>query len=77
MMLLLAGTSFSEPYEAWSNAPSLVGLNVDGRPVPLASTAIHEPIALPKGLWARWKSLLQKHTVEQNEAVGINGSNVA
>jgi len=60
-----------------SNAPSLVGLNVDGRPVPLASTAIHEPIALPKGLWARWKSLLQKHTVEQNEAVGINGSSVA
>ena len=41
-----------------SNAPSPVGLSVlDGRPVPLASTATHEPITLLVGLWARWKSL--------------------
>ena len=42
-----------------SHAPSPVGLSIDGSPVPLGSTAAHEPIALPKGLWARWKSLPQ------------------
>jgi len=58
-----------------SSAPSFAGLNVDGRLIPLASTAIHEPSALPKGLWARWKSLPQtlRYGFEQNEAVGING----
>ncbi|BDR92811.1 RNA-guided endonuclease InsQ/TnpB family protein [Vulcanisaeta souniana] len=40
-----------------SNAPSLGGSSVDGSPVPLGSTATHDPITLPKGLWARWKSL--------------------
>ncbi len=43
-----------------SYAPSPIGLNVDGRLVPLASTATHDPIALPKGLWTRRKSLPQK-----------------
>jgi len=40
-----------------SDAPSFIGLNVDGSPMPLGSTATHDPITLPKGLWARWKSL--------------------
>jgi len=40
-----------------SYAPSPVGLNVDGRLVPLASTATHDPIGISKSLWARWKSL--------------------
>ncbi len=41
-----------------SNAPSPVGHNLlDVRPMPLASNATHEPITLPKGLWARWRSL--------------------
>ncbi len=43
-----------------SHAPSLGGLiTVDGSPVPLGSTATHEPIGIPKPLWARWKSLPQ------------------
>ncbi len=41
-----------------SNAPSPVGPStLDGRPVPLASTATHDPTGIPKPLWARWKSL--------------------
>ncbi len=43
-----------------SHAPSPVGSNlVDGPAVPLRATATHDPITLPKGLWARWKSLPQ------------------
>jgi len=42
-----------------SNAPSPVGHNLDGSPVPLGSTATHDPIGIPKSLWARWKSLPQ------------------
>ena len=42
-----------------SNAPSLAGLSLDWRLVLLASTADHDPITLSKGLWIRWKSLLQ------------------
>jgi IS605 OrfB family transposase len=30
---------------------------VDGGPVPLGPTAAHEPIRIPRSLWARWKSL--------------------
>jgi hypothetical protein len=30
---------------------------VDGSPVPLGSTATHEPIEIPRSLWGRWKSL--------------------
>ena len=32
-------------------------LNLDGSPVPLSSTATHEPTEIPKSLWARRKSL--------------------
>jgi hypothetical protein len=27
-----------------------------GSPVPLGSTATHEPIEIPRSLWGRWKS---------------------
>jgi IS605 OrfB family transposase len=40
-----------------SVAPSLGGLKVDGSPVPLGSTATHDPIVVARALWARWKSL--------------------
>ena len=40
-----------------SHAPSLGELSVDGRLIPLASTATHEPTTLLVGLWTRWKSL--------------------
>jgi len=40
-----------------SSALSLGGLKVDGSPVPLGSTATHEPTGIPKSLWARWKPL--------------------
>ncbi len=41
-----------------SNAPSPAGHTpVDVRLVPLASNATHDPITLPKRLWARWNSL--------------------
>ncbi len=41
-----------------SRAPSPVGLSIlDGWAMPLPMTATHNPIILPKGLWARWNSL--------------------
>jgi len=40
-----------------SSAPSYGGLSVDGSPVPLGSTATHDPTGIPKSLWIRWKSL--------------------
>ena len=40
-----------------SSAPSLRGFTLDGSPVPLGSTATHDPTGIPKALWARWKSL--------------------
>jgi hypothetical protein len=30
--------------------------SIDGSPVPLGSTATHEPIGISKTLWGRWKS---------------------
>ena len=43
-----------------SSAPSPVGHTfLDGRAVPLPSTATHDPIGIPKPLWTRWKSLPQ------------------
>jgi hypothetical protein len=30
---------------------------IDGNPMPLGSTATHEPIEIPRSLWGRWKSL--------------------
>jgi len=41
-----------------SSAPSLGGCCVDGSPMPLGSTATHEPIVVSSPLWARWKTLL-------------------
>jgi hypothetical protein len=32
-------------------------LILDGSPMPLGSTATHEPIEIPRSLWGRWKSL--------------------
>jgi len=41
-----------------SHAPSPSGHKpLDGRGVPFPSTATHDPIGIPKSLWARWKSL--------------------
>jgi len=41
-----------------SSAPSLGGApTLDGSPVPLGSTAAHEPIGIDKSLWARQNSL--------------------
>jgi len=40
-----------------SRAPSPAGLLVDGSPVPLGSTATHDPTGIPREAWARWKSL--------------------
>jgi hypothetical protein len=31
--------------------------SIDGSPIPLGSTATHEPIEIPRSLWGRWKSL--------------------
>jgi len=31
--------------------------NLDGSPVPLGSNLTHDPIGMPKSLWARWKLL--------------------
>jgi IS605 OrfB family transposase len=45
------------------NAPSPGGLNLDGSPVPLGSTATHDPMLIAREVWARWKSLdaINKH----------------
>jgi IS605 OrfB family transposase len=40
-----------------SPAPSLGGFTLDGSPIPLGSTATHDPIVVTRTLWARWKSL--------------------
>ena len=31
--------------------------SLNGSPMPLGSTATHEPIEIPRSLWGRWKSL--------------------
>jgi putative transposase len=40
-----------------SSAPSLSGFTLDGSPIPLGSTAAHDPTVVTRALWARWKSL--------------------
>jgi hypothetical protein len=35
----------------------MLELSSDGSPVPLGSTATHEPIEIPRSLWGRWKPL--------------------
>jgi transposase len=49
------------------DAPSLGGLNLDGSPVPLGSTAAHDPILITHEVWARWKSLdvMNKHELKR------------
>jgi len=44
-----------------STAPSLGGSTLDGSPVPLGSTATHEPIVVSPPLWARRNSLDGDH----------------
>ncbi len=39
------------------NAQSPGGPTLDGSPMPLGSTATHEPTPIPHEVWARWKSL--------------------
>jgi len=59
-----------------STALSLGGLVVDGSPVPLGSTATHDPTAATKALWARWKPLdetPEKPRNEGNDHLGTNG----
>jgi len=53
-----------------SAAPSLGGFNVDGSPVPLGSTATHEPTGIPRSLWARWNSL--DATMKTHRMIGMN-----
>ncbi|MEM1610366.1 MAG: hypothetical protein QXQ57_01820 [Sulfolobales archaeon] len=36
-----------------STTPSPGGPTLDGSPMPLGSTATHEPIEIPRSLWAR------------------------
>ena len=40
-----------------SGAPSLGESNLDGSPVPLGSTATHDPAPIAREVWVRWKSL--------------------
>jgi len=53
-----------------SSAPSLGGSTLDGSPVPLGSTAAHEPIGIDKSLWTRWNSL--DTTMKTCEMIGMN-----
>jgi len=53
-----------------STAPSLGGCCVDGSPVPLGSTATHEPIGIPKSLWARRNPL--DATMNLHEMIRMN-----
>jgi len=43
-------------------ALSPAGLPVDGSPMPLGSTATHDPTPITHGVWARWKPLEGKPT---------------
>jgi len=52
-----------------STAPSLGGLRVDGSPVPLGSTATHDPTGISESLWVRWKSL--DETLKNPEMKGM------
>jgi len=53
-----------------STAPSLGGSTLDGSPVPLGSTATHEPIVVEKPLWARRNPL--DATMNLYEMIGVN-----
>jgi len=53
-----------------SVAPSPGGLDLDGSLVPLGSTAAHEPMVMPRDLWARRKSL--DETMNSYKMIGMN-----
>lgn len=53
-----------------SVAPSHLGLNLDGSPVPLSSTATHEPTWISKYAWTRWKPL--DATTNEDKTIGMN-----
>ena len=56
----------------WGQCPKpRVGLSLDGSPIPLGSTATHEPIGINKSLWARWKSL--EGVKHHKHPLGTNG----
>jgi hypothetical protein len=42
-------------YEGYAQKGFEVSI-LDGSPMPLGSTATHEPIEIPRSLWGRWKS---------------------
>ncbi|MEM4032822.1 MAG: transposase [Zestosphaera sp.] len=52
------------------DAPSHSGLKLDGSPVPLGSTAIHEPTWIFRPTWTRWKSL--DTTMNENKMIRMN-----
>ncbi|MEM1510849.1 MAG: transposase [Sulfolobales archaeon] len=56
------------------NAPSHPGFKLDGSPIPLGSTATHEPTWIPKSTWMRWKSLDSKE--HQPIKINIQGQTV-
>ena len=43
-------------YEGYAQKGWVLILDLDGSPMPLGSTATHEPIEIPRSLWGRWKS---------------------
>jgi len=53
-----------------SSAPSHPGLILDGSPMPLGSTAAHEPTGIKRSLWARLKSL--DETMNEYKMIGMN-----
>jgi len=53
-----------------SSAPSLGGSTLDGSPMPLGSTATHEPIVVEKPLWARRNPL--DATMKTHEIIEMN-----
>ena len=53
-----------------SYAPSPIGYNLDGRVVPLPTTATHDPIGMPKSLWTRWNPL--GVTINLYKFIGVN-----
>jgi hypothetical protein len=42
-------------YEGYAQKGWVLILDLDGSPIPLGSTATHEPIEIPRSLWGRWK----------------------
>ena len=53
-----------------SNAPSHSGSKLNGSPMPLGSTATHEPMRIPRSAWTRWKPL--DVTMNKNKMIRMN-----